>query len=69
LVEKLLLEVRIIDGISIADAKSANPDANRVISQLIAEGLVDGPRAIAGHLVLTLRGRLLADYVVRELLG
>ena len=31
-------------------------------------GLVDGRAAIAGRLVLTLRGRLLADAVVRRLL-
>ena len=68
-VEQLLLEARIRDGISVADAKAANPAANKVISQLIADGLIDGAHAIAGRLVLTLQGRLLADYVVRELLG
>ncbi len=67
--EQLLLEARILDGISVADAKNANPEANKVISQLISDGLIDGARAIAGRIVLTLQGRLLADYVVRELLG
>ena len=68
-VEGLLLEARIREGISVATAKTANPQANRVISQLIADGLVDGAAAIAGQIVLTRNGRLLADYVVRELLG
>ena len=64
-----MLEARIREGISVATAKTANPQANRVISQLIADGLVDGAAAIAGQIVLTRNGRLLADYVVRELLG
>jgi oxygen-independent coproporphyrinogen-3 oxidase len=38
------------------------------VAGLIAEGLVDGRAAIAGRVVLTLRGRLLADAVVRRLL-
>lgn len=68
-VEQMLLEARIREGISVAAAKIANPEANKVISQLIADKLIDGGQAIAGRLVLTLQGRLLADYVVRELLG
>jgi oxygen-independent coproporphyrinogen-3 oxidase len=35
---------------------------------LIGDGLVDGAAAIGGTVVLTLRGRLLADAVVRRLL-
>jgi hypothetical protein len=34
----------------------------------MAEGLVDAPAAIKGTLVLTLKGRLLADAVVRRIL-
>jgi oxygen-independent coproporphyrinogen-3 oxidase len=67
--ERLLLEARIIDGISVEDAKSSNGDASKLISQLIADGLIEGSQAIRGRIVLTLQGRLLADYVVRELLG
>ncbi len=69
LTERLLLEARISDGISIVDVKNSNSHANRVISQLIADKLIDGPAALKGQIVLTLQGRLLADYVVRELLG
>ena len=68
-IEQLLLEARIADGLSIADVKVANSEANRVISQLIADKLIDAALALRGRIVLTLQGRLLADYVVRELLG
>ena len=68
-VEKLLLEVRTFDGISVSEAKVANPNASKVISELIADGLIEGPKAISGQITLTLKGRMLADHVVRELLG
>jgi len=68
-IEQMLLRARLVEGVSVGDAKFANSDASRVISELIADGLIDGQRAIAGQVVLTLRGRLLADHVVRELLG
>jgi len=41
----------------------------KVLSELIADSLVDGKALISGKLVLTLKGRLLADLVVRRLLG
>jgi oxygen-independent coproporphyrinogen-3 oxidase len=68
-VEHFLLQARVKEGISVAAAKAANPDASKVISQLIADRLIDGGQAIGGRIVLTLQGRLLADYVVRVLLG
>ncbi|MEI6591555.1 MAG: coproporphyrinogen III oxidase, partial [Actinomycetes bacterium] len=68
-IESFLLKVRVADGIAVADANAANPRAAQVISQLIADGLIDGKKAITGQIVLTLQGRLLADHVVRELLG
>ena len=36
---------------------------------LIADGLVQGAAAVRGRVVLTLRGRLLADTVVHRLLA
>ena len=63
--ERVLLETRIADGLPI----SALDAAGRArVAGLIAEGLVDGTAAIGGVLVPTLRGRLLADLVVRALL-
>ena len=39
------------------------------VAGLIADGLVDGAAAVAGTVVLTRKGRLLADAVVRALTG
>ena len=40
------------------------------VAGLVADGLLDGPAAVRERrVVLTLRGRLLADTVVRRLLG
>ena len=63
--ENVLLGIRISDGLPL---DALEPDARRVVAELIAQGLVDGRAALSGRLVLTLRGRLLADAVVRRLL-
>jgi oxygen-independent coproporphyrinogen-3 oxidase len=62
-VESVLLGTRLADGLAIETLP-----ARDAVAGLIADGLVDGRAAIAGRLVLTLRGRLLADAVVRRLL-
>jgi len=62
--ESVLLRTRIREGMSVADL----PDDRRAaVAGLIADGLVDGAAAVGGRVVLTLRGRLLADAVVRAL--
>ena len=66
--EKVLLESRLRTGLSIDVIRQVNPEAASVVSSLIAEQLIDGARAIGGKLVLTLKGRLLADAVVRRIL-
>jgi oxygen-independent coproporphyrinogen-3 oxidase len=63
--ESVLLRVRLAEGLAITGLNDAGRSA---VAGLIAEGLVDGRAAIAGRVVLTLRGRLLADAVVRRLL-
>jgi oxygen-independent coproporphyrinogen-3 oxidase len=63
--ENVLLGIRISDGLPLDILDAA---ARPVVASLIAEGLVDGRAALGGRLVLTLRGRLLADAVVRRLL-
>ncbi|GMA27012.1 radical SAM family heme chaperone HemW [Arenivirga flava] len=63
--ERVLLEVRLADGL---DLSALAPGARRAVAGLIADGLVEPGPALRGTLVLTLRGRLLADGVVRELL-
>lgn len=64
--ERVLLETRIADGLPTDVLLAAE---RRAIPQLIADGLIDGKAAIAGRVVPTLRGRLLADTVVHRLLG
>ena len=65
--ERVLLESRTVEGMKISELLKLTPAANSSIAQLIADGLIDGQRAVHGELVLTLRGRLLADAVVRTL--
>jgi oxygen-independent coproporphyrinogen-3 oxidase len=65
--ERILLESRTSAGMSIEQIKKLQPGSELAISQLIADGLIEGSQAIAGKLLLTLKGRLLADAVVRAL--
>ncbi|MEY4457572.1 MAG: hypothetical protein RIS25_165 [Actinomycetota bacterium] len=64
LFERIVLQIRVRTGLRIADIPRVSPG---VIPALIARGLVDGVEALAGRLVLTLQGRLLADSVARDL--
>jgi oxygen-independent coproporphyrinogen-3 oxidase len=63
-VEDVLLKVRIAEGLPAAELDAAG---RTEVAGLIAEGLIDGAAAIGGSIRLTLRGRLLADAVVRRL--
>ncbi|MWV60432.1 radical SAM family heme chaperone HemW [Rathayibacter sp. VKM Ac-2754] len=63
-VEDVLLRSRLSDGLPI---DAIDPEHRRDVAGLIADGLVDGRAALQGRIVLTLRGRLLADAVVRRL--
>jgi len=64
-VERVLLELRLYDGLPVdvldAAGRSRVPD-------LVVRGLLESEVWAGGRLVLTQRGRLLADAVVRELL-
>ncbi|WP_309069492.1 radical SAM family heme chaperone HemW, partial [Microbacterium sp.] len=62
--ERVLLESRIREGLAIG---TLGTDARRAVAGLVADGLVDGAAAVRGRVVLTLKGRLLADAVVRAL--
>lgn len=68
-IERVMLEARLSDGMSLDWLKEKGFATAEAISNLLAEGLIDGPKVFAGTLTLTLKGRLLADYVVRKLLG
>lgn len=65
--ERVLLESRTATGMSIDELEELEHGAKSRIPQLIADELVDGAQAIKGRLVLSLKGRLLADAVVRTL--
>jgi oxygen-independent coproporphyrinogen-3 oxidase len=67
--ERILLEIRVADGLSIDLAKSLNSEASKLVAGFIADGLVEPKNALAGSLNLTLKGRLLADSLVRQLIG
>lgn len=62
--EKVMLAVRIAEGIGAGEVPA--PGA---VPALIAEGLIDGRAALEGRIILTLRGRLLADRVTGALMG
>jgi len=63
-VERVLLEVRLREGLPLSVLRPAGLEASR---RQVAEGLLEvGPHG-EGRAVLTLRGRLLADAVVRDL--
>jgi oxygen-independent coproporphyrinogen-3 oxidase len=67
--ERVLLAVRLADGLPLNDL---DPAARMRVAGLVANGLVEPGAALGAEeprrLVLTLRGRLLADSVVRSLL-
>lgn len=62
--ESVLLRTRIREGLPVSELLG---DGRHAVAALIADGLVDGPSAVRGSIVLTRRGRLLADAVVRAL--
>jgi putative oxygen-independent coproporphyrinogen III oxidase len=65
--ERVLLGIRLAAGLPIEDLR---PQGASAVAALIGQGLVDGRSALRPRrVVLTLRGRLLADTVVRRLLG
>ncbi|MCU1425151.1 MAG: coproporphyrinogen oxidase, partial [Microbacteriaceae bacterium] len=64
-VERVLLLTRIREGLRIDELR---PGGRLAVAGLIADQLVDPGAALRGSVELTLRGRLLADAVVRRLL-
>lgn len=64
--ERVLLLTRLREGLSAAELDSQKRPP--VIASLIADGLIQPDDAFAGRVVLTRRGRLLADAVVRYLM-
>ena len=60
-VERILLEIRLVEGLPVT---ALDAPGRSQIARLVADGLVE---LVAERLVLTLRGRLLADGIVRDL--
>lgn len=64
LFERVMLETRTANGLPIAALReSERPE----VAGLVAQGLIEGRAAISGQVILTLKGRLLGDTVVRRL--
>jgi len=62
--ERVLLAVRTAEGVQLGPL-----DDRSGVAGLVEDGLVEPGPAEEGHIVLTLRGRLLADHVTRTLTG
>ena len=65
-VERVLLETRLRDGLPL---DVLDEDGRAAVPAQVARGLVEEDPLAQGRLVLTTRGRLLADGVVRDLLS
>jgi coproporphyrinogen III oxidase-like Fe-S oxidoreductase len=64
-VEDVMLRTRLAEGLDLSRLK----DSGRLaVAGLMADGLVDPKAALTGRVLLTTKGRLLADAVVRRLL-
>ncbi len=64
--ERVMLLTRLADGCPVSELEPAGRDA---AAKAVADGLADPSALAAGRVVLTLRGRLLADAVIRDLTG
>ncbi|GAB3561168.1 radical SAM family heme chaperone HemW [Spelaeicoccus albus] len=62
--EKIMLEIRLNSGL---DVEAVSEGRRAAVPSLVEDGLIDAGAAATGRIVLTDRGRLLADAVVRTL--
>lgn len=67
--ERAMLELRLRTGLELEVVRSLNKEHAKAISELVGSGLIDGKAALSGRAILTRNGRLLADFVLRKLLG
>jgi oxygen-independent coproporphyrinogen-3 oxidase len=63
--ERVMLGVRLADGLAVS---ALRPPGREAAGELVADGLLEAAAFATGAIVLTARGRLLADAVVRALL-
>ncbi|GAA3170055.1 radical SAM family heme chaperone HemW [Nonomuraea roseoviolacea] len=64
--ERLMLELRLVSGYPLADVA---PRARTAVAAALADGLLRPEAFKAGLMVLTLKGRLLADALVRDMVS
>jgi oxygen-independent coproporphyrinogen-3 oxidase len=64
--ERIMLLTRLAGGCPVRELEPAGREA---AEKAVADGLADPAALAAGRVVLTLRGRLLADAVIRDLTG
>jgi putative oxygen-independent coproporphyrinogen III oxidase len=64
--ERVMLLTRLAEGCPVTELEPAGQEA---AAKAVADGLADPSALAAGRVVLTLRGRLLADAVIRDLTG
>jgi oxygen-independent coproporphyrinogen-3 oxidase len=63
--ERIMLTTRLASGCTVGEL---GPGGLRAASAAVADGLADGEALRSGRVVLTRRGRLLADAVIRDLI-
>ena len=63
--ERIMLEARLASGLAVS---TLSDQGRHAVAGLIGDGLVEPAEAFRGSLVLTLKGSLLADAVVRRIL-
>jgi oxygen-independent coproporphyrinogen-3 oxidase len=64
--ERVMLATRLAEGCPVADLP---PAGRAAAAAAVADGLAQPAALAAGQVVLTIRGRLLADAVIRDLTG
>jgi len=62
--EQILLGIRLAEGL---DASLISPGRRPLLAEWVSRGLLDGAALLAGRVVPTLQGRLVADFMAREL--
>ena len=68
-VERVMLELRLIEGMKLSELKDLGFASKEAVAELIIDELVVPELVFQDLLQLTLKGRLLADLVVRKVLG
>lgn len=69
LVEKVMLELRLAEGMDLNWLREMGFAKANVVAGLISDELVDGKQVLQNQIVLTQRGRLMADFVIRQVLN